>query len=181
MTWPHWVTNPRNRLDIVAGLVDGILNALTLAAGRLLKGGGADLMLIVRVGTATALTTVFVFFMAHYAEERAELSRAEQQLNLTSHGKLATSRLGRRALLEALGGALIAAACGLAGAMLSLLLCIWFPQPRWLGLAGDLVLLGLLGALLAKSFHGSALFWAAALIVGGAALTWAGVVIDIAG
>lgn len=181
MTWPSWATNPRNRLDIVAGLVDGILNALTLAAGKLLKGGGADLMLITRVGTATALTTVFVFFMAHYAEERAELSRAERQLNLTSHGKLATSRLGRRALIEALTGALIAAACGLVGAMLSLLLCVWFPEPRWLGLAGDLVLLGALGALLAKSFHGSALLWAATLMVGGGVLTWAGVVIDIAG
>lgn len=181
MILPSWLTNPRNRLDIVAGLVDGILNALTLAAGRLLKGGGADMMLIARVGTATALTTVFVFFMAHYAEERAELARAERQLNLTSHGKLATSRLGRRALLEALSGALIAAACGLIGATLSLLLCFWLSDPRWLGLAAVLVLLGLLGALLARSFHGSALFWAAALVIGGAALTYVGVLIDITG
>lgn len=180
MRLPAWATNPRNRLDIVAGLVDGVLNALTLAAGRLLKGAGADLALVARVGTATALTTTFVFFMAHYAEERAELARAERQLNLTSHGKLATSQLGRKAIMNAAAGALIASGCGLAGAALSLLLCIWLPTPRWLGLAADLVILGLLGALLARSFHGSALLWSATLMVGGAALTLAGIKIDIA-
>ncbi|MDT7935313.1 MAG: hypothetical protein RQ833_12050 [Sphingomonadaceae bacterium] len=181
MTFQSWIASSRNRLDIVAGLVDGILNALTLAAGKLLKGGGADLSLVVRVATATALTTVFVFFMAHYAEERAELARAEKQLNLTSHGKLAASRLGRRALLEALGGALLASASGLGGAVLSLTLCIWFPEPRWLGLLGDILLLGVLGTVLAKSFHGSALFWALAIMAGGAVLTFVGVKIDVAG
>ncbi|WP_150291038.1 hypothetical protein [Sphingobium estronivorans] len=180
MTWPIRLLSARNRLDVVAGLVDGILNALTLAAGRLLKGGGADLSLVARVGAATALTTLFVFFMAHYAEERAELTRAERELNLTSHGKLATSRLGRRAVAEALSGAVIAAMCGLVGATVSLLLCIWLPGPRWVGPIADIALLGVLGALLAKSFHGSVLFWTLAVMISGAVLTLVGIQLDIA-
>ena len=177
----HWLTRPRNRLDIVAGFVDGILNALTLAAGKLLDGGGADLMLAVRVGAASGLTTVFVFFVAHYAELRADLSRAERQLNLTAHGKLATSRLGRRALLRSIGGAALASVCGVLGSVVSLLLCVWLPRPPWLGVAGDIGLLGLLGALLARSFQGRSWFWAILIMVGGAVLTWIGVKIDIAG
>jgi hypothetical protein len=177
----RWLTQPRNRLDIVAGFVDGILNALTLAAGRLLEGDGADLMLALRVGAASGLTTIFVFFVAHYAELRADLSRSERQLNLTWHGKLATSRLGRRALLQALGGASLASACGVAGSILSLLLCVWFPHPPLLGVAGDIALLGVLGAALAHSFQGRKWFWATVIMLGGAALTWIGVKIDIAG
>jgi len=177
----RWLAQPRNRLDIVAGFVDGILNALILAAGKLLGGGGADLMLALRVGAASGLTTVFVFFVAHYAELRADLWRAERQLNLTAHGKLAASRLGRRALLQSLGGAALAAICGVAGSVVSLLLCVWLPQPAWLGVAADIALLGLLGAVLARSFRGNAWFWAVAIMLGGGVLTWIGVKLDIAG
>ncbi|WP_454887886.1 hypothetical protein [Sphingomonas oryzagri] len=181
MNLRSWVTSPRNRLDVVAGLVDGILNALTLAAGRMLNGSGADLMLAARVGTATGLTTIFVFFMAHYAELRAEIARSERQLNLTSHGKLATSKLGQRAVRESIAGACLAAVCGVAGALLSLLFCIWFPHPRWIGPTGDILLLGILGIFLARSVHGSPFIWAPAIMLGGVALTFIGVEIDIAG
>jgi predicted membrane protein (TIGR00267 family) len=177
----RWITRPRNRLDVVAGFVDGILNALTLAAGRLLGGGGADVMLALRVGAASGLTTVFVFFVAHYAELRADLSRSEQELNLTSHGKLATSRLGQRVLQQSIGGALLASACGILGSVVSLLLCVLLSQPPWLGVAADIALLGVLGALLARSFQGRPWFWAILIMIGGAVLTWIGVKIDIAG
>lgn len=176
----RWLADPRTQLDIVAGLVDGILNALTLAAGHLIHGGGADLMLIVRVAAATGLTTVFVFFMAHYAELRAELARAERELSLSSHGKLAASQLGRRAARDAVSGAIVAALCGIAGSSLSLLLCVWLANPAWLVLVADLALLGLLGALLARSFHGSPLVWSATIMTGGAALTGAGIALNIA-
>lgn len=184
MSWVgiwRWALRPRNRLDIVAGFVDGILNALTLAAGRLLGGGGADLSLAMRVGAATGLTTVFVFFVAHYAELRADLARAEHELNLTSHGQLASSSLGRRALLQSLGGGVLAGACGVGGSMASLLLAVWLSRPVWAGIAADILLLGLLGGALARSFRGSSLIWAIAIMAGGAALTWVGVKIDIAG
>lgn len=180
MSLRRWLADPRTKLDTVAGLVDGILNALTLAAGHLVHGGGADAMLIVRVAAATGLTTVFVFFMAHYSELRAELARAERELNLSSHGKLATTQLGYRAACEAFRGALLAAACGVAGSTLSLLLCLWLSHPAWLGLAAVLCLLGVLGALLARSFHGSPLIWSLAIMTGGAALTGAGIALNIA-
>jgi VIT1/CCC1 family predicted Fe2+/Mn2+ transporter len=177
-----WLESPRTRLDITAGMVDGILTALTLASGRLLKPGeGASLDLALRVGAATAITTLFVFFVAHYAELRAEITRAERELNLLSHGKLAAGALGRRAVEEAVAGSSLAGLCGLAGAMVPLVLCHVLPSPRWLGLAATVVLLGALGALIARSFHGSSLLWAVLLMVGGIALAWLGLRLDIAG
>jgi hypothetical protein len=181
MTVRGWIEGPRTRLDIVAGLIDGILNALTLAAGHLMKAAGADLSLTVRVGVATGLTTLFVFFMAHYAELRAELVRAEKELNVLAHGRLAASLLGRRAVQASAAGAALAAVGGVCGSTISLLLCSYLPGPRWIGLAAAIALLGVLGALLAKSFHGSAAFWSLTLVVGGIVLTVIGVKIDIAG
>lgn len=182
MTLRTWLESSRTRLDITAGVVDGILNALTLAAGRLLKPGvGADFSLAWRVGAATAVTTLFVFFVAHYAELRADIVRAEKELNLLSHGKLAETALGRRAVLESFAGACLAAFCGLLGSMVPLLLCHFLPQPRWIGIAVTLGLLGLMGALLARSVHGAVAYWCSALVLGGIALTWLGVRLDITG
>jgi hypothetical protein len=69
------IRHPNNRLDVVAGLIDGILTALALAAGRLVHtdGEGATLSLALRVSVAAGVTTIFVFFVAHYAEVRLEL------------------------------------------------------------------------------------------------------------
>jgi VIT1/CCC1 family predicted Fe2+/Mn2+ transporter len=182
MTLRGWLVSARTRLDVTAGLVDGILNALTLASGRLTgAGGGATLNLTVRIGLAASLTTLFVFFVAHYAELRTELARSEQQLNLTAHGRLASGRLGRWALKEAMAGAAIAAACGLIGAMLPLYLCIILPGAPWSGLAASIILLGLLGAVLAHSFYGNSLVWALAIMVGGSGLTYVGTKLNIAG
>ena len=182
MAWRVALLSPRARLDTFAGLVDGILNALTLAAGRILRSAdGSDLGLAVRVAIATGLTTAFVFFVAHYAELRAELLRAERELNLLSHGRLATTQLGRRALKSAASGALLAAMCGVLGAMAPLLMCAYVPGPRWIGLGGILVMLAGLGGLLAKSFHGSVIFWSVSIASAGAILTYVGLQIDIIG
>ncbi len=170
------------RLDITAGAVDGILNALILASGRLLNpGAGADFNLAWRVGVATAVTSLFVFFVAHYAELRAEIVRAEKELNLLAHGKLAETTLGRRAVLDASVGASVAAFCGLIGAMVPLLLCHLIPQPPWAGIALTLALLSALGIGLAKSAHGRVVYWCVALLIGGIAITWLGSKLDIAG
>jgi VIT1/CCC1 family predicted Fe2+/Mn2+ transporter len=180
----RWATlmSPRYRLDIFAGLVDGILNALTLAAGRLLRSGGeTDFDLALRVGAVTGLTKAFVFFIAHYAELRAELVRAERELNLLSHGRLATSRLGTLAIESAASGALVAAACGMIGAMVPLLLCAYLPGPRWVGLGAILALLAALGGLLAESFHGSVMFWAISIALAGALMAYVGLQINLIG
>jgi VIT1/CCC1 family predicted Fe2+/Mn2+ transporter len=168
-------------VDIVAGLVDGILTALTLSAGRLLEPGGISVALAVRVGAAAGLTTVFVFFLAHYAEMRAELVHAEKQLSLAAHGRLVAGTLGRQIFRESLGGACIAAACSLGGATLPLLLSALTPGPWWVGVALTLVILGVLGALLASSLYGSRRLWAIALVAGGIALTAIGERLKIMG
>lgn len=177
-----WLEHPRTRLDIAAGMVDGVLNALILAAGSLVKPTGTlDFGLAWRVGAASALTTLFVFFIAHYAELRAELVRAEGQLNLSSHGRLAASRLGTRALHEAAAGAALAAGCGLIGATCPLLLSMILPGPGWIGLCVAIIFLGLLGAVLARSFYGSILFWSISIGIGGVILTFIGIWLDLVG
>lgn len=181
MKLADWLLSPRHRLDVVAGLVDGILNALTLAGGRLLGGGGGSLTLIVKVGVATAGTTLFVFFVAHYAELRADLVRAERELNLLSHGHLATTRLGQQVFREALLGSSIAALCGLVGSTIPLVLCLMLPEPPLAGVALTIALLGLLGAVLARSFYGSPRIWAIGLMIGGIVLTFIGVKLNVVG
>lgn len=171
----------RHRLDIVAGLVDGILNALTLAAGKLLAGGGVSLSLITKVGIASACTTLFVFFVAHYAELRADLVHAERELNLLSHGRLATTQLGHQVLRESFVGACIASLCGLIGSAFPLLLGLLLPGPPLLGLALTVGLLGVLGAALARSFFGSPYIWALALMVGGVLFALIGIQLNVVG
>lgn len=176
-----WLTAPHNRLDMVAGIIDGILTALTLAAAKLLEGGGLSLALVAKVGAVGACTTIFVFFVAHYAELRTELVRSERELNLMAHGKLATTRLGRQVLYESLWGAVLAATCCFLGAVMPLLLSLMFPAMPLIGLALTILLLGLLGALLARSTFGSPILWAIAMMAGGIALTFIGVKLDIVG
>lgn len=177
------IRHPSNRLDVVAGLIDGVLNALALAAGHLLKatGDGTTFGLAVRVGLAAGVTTIFVFFVAHYAQLRLELVRHERELNLSAHGRLAATRLGRSVLIEATFKACLAATFSLAGAGFPLALCALLPSPPWLGLGLTIASLGILGALLAKTFYGSPWLWGTALLLGGIALTIVGVHLSIVG
>jgi predicted membrane protein (TIGR00267 family) len=175
----RWLHKRHNRLDIVAGLIDGILTALTLAAAKILHAGSLTLGLAGKVGAFSAFTTIFVFFVAHYVELRAELVRAERELNLLSHGQLATTQLGRQVLREAAAGAAVASVCSLLGAMLPLLLALVFPGMPLAGLALTVLLLGILGALLAWSTFGSPTIWAIAMMLGGVVLAVVGVKLDI--
>jgi len=181
MRFSDWLLSPRHRLDVVAGLVDGILSALTLAAGKLLDPGGNTLSLVVKVSIATACTTLFVFFVAHYAQLRADLVYAERELNLLSHGRLATTRLGRQALHDSFAAAMIASFCGLIGSAMPLLLSHLLPGPPLIGVGLTIGFLGILGAILARGFFGSASTWALALMAGGVILTVVGVKLDIVG
>jgi predicted membrane protein (TIGR00267 family) len=182
MSIRHWLASPHNRLDIVAGVIDGMLTALTLAAGTLFnKGGALSLALVGKVAVFSACTTVFVFFVAHYTELRSELVRSERELNLLSHGRLATTRLGQQVRREALLGSLVASLCSLIGAAIPLLLGLLLPGLPVLSVALAVGLLGGLGALLAMSLFGSPLVWAIGMMLGGIALTLIGVNLDIAG
>ncbi len=171
---------PHYRLDLVAGLSDGILTALILGAGHMLPGHPPmGLGLALRVGTAAAVSSAFVFLVAHYAELRGKLVEAERQLNLTKPGQFATTRLGRAALVEAMIGALIASLSTFFGALLPLLVGVFVPQVRWLAIVVALLVLGLLGYFLARMVYGHPLYWMIALAVGGLFLAFLGVQLDI--
>ena len=97
------------RLNLIAGLVDGILTVLTLGAGHVLPGTRPmSLALGLRVAVAGSVSGAFIFLVAHYADLRGEFIEAERQLNLRSHGQLAASQLGKSAFREATAKALAA-------------------------------------------------------------------------
>jgi hypothetical protein len=176
-----WLQDPRHRLDIVAGFIDGILNSLTLAAAKLTTQGGLTLLLVGKVAVITACTTGFVFFVAHYAQLRSELIRSARELNLLSHGKLATTRLGTQILLEAIRGAITASVCSVFGSTLPLAISLAVPQVPMAGLVFAICLLGFLGWLLARNIFGSPVSWAGGLMLGGIAVTMVGVRINVLG
>jgi hypothetical protein len=169
-----WIGQRRHRLDIVAGLIDGILNALTLAAAKLITRDGLTLSLVVKVGGVTACTTSFVFFVAHYAQLRSELVHAARELNILSRGHLATTQLGKQIFREALLNAAIASVCGIVGSTIPLALSLIAPALPFVGIALTIASLGGLGCWLGASVFGSPVLWASGLMLGGGVVTMIG-------
>lgn len=176
MIYPHLIFKPRHRLDLVAGICDGILTALTLSAGRLMGESKEPftLDLAFRIATAGAVSGLFIFFVGHYAELRGRLFEAERQLNITAAGRLATTHLGRNVTMQAAWGAIIGSVCSFGGAFYPVLLAVLFPTIRWIPLAGALAGLAVLGICLAWSVRGNFFLWAGALVLAGIALTLIG-------
>jgi predicted membrane protein (TIGR00267 family) len=174
-----WFRDSRHSLDIVAGLIDGILNALTLAAAKLTAPSALDPLMVAKVATIAACSTSFVFFVAHYAQLRAELIRAARELNLLSHGRLATTQLGRQVFQEAAVGALIASVCGVIGSVIPLLVALLVPSEPRVGLACAIGLLGLFGVLLARQVMGSPYWWSGGLIAGGLLVMAIGIKLNV--
>ncbi|MBN9121865.1 MAG: hypothetical protein J0I06_22445 [Planctomycetes bacterium] len=167
-----YVVRRENVRSLIAGVCDGILTALTLTAARLLDPASpVGYGLAVRVAAAAFLSGAFVFFVAHYAELRVQLVRAERELNLTSHGRLATTRLGRAVAAEAATAALVASLACFAGALIPLLVAAAIPRPTWLGIGVAIAALGVLGGILGWAVYGRPLRWAVLLTAGGGVLT----------
>ncbi|MCZ2076237.1 MAG: hypothetical protein LC130_14695 [Bryobacterales bacterium] len=160
---------------LVVGVCDGILTALTLAAGRVISSQEPlRIQLALRIATASALAGTFVFFTAEYSKLRGELVHAERELSLTEHGRLAASRLGRAVLKEGLEKAGLSSVCNFAGALFPLALGAILPGPAWLAIAAAIIALGLLGTAIAHSVHGNHFRWAIGLMAAGGILTLAG-------
>jgi predicted membrane protein (TIGR00267 family) len=171
----RWLVGRKYRLDLVAGFCDGILTALTLAAGKILDSHASmSAGLPLRVATAAAISGAFIVFVAHYAELRGELLEAEKQLNLTTHGRLAKSRLGRAVLFESMIGASVASLCGFWGAWIPLLIAVLVPAAPWLGMVVALAALAVLGVFLAITVHGRPFRWAGSLVLSGGILAYLG-------
>jgi predicted membrane protein (TIGR00267 family) len=172
----------RNRtlLPAVFGLADGILTALTLAAGQLT--GPSHEMPIdrgIRIALAALVSSAFVFYVAHYAQLRGELIDAERQLNLMSHERLASTRLGRSVQMEALVTAVLSSVASFLGALIPLLTGALLPTFRWGPVLASLGSLGVLGIALARVVHGSYWLWCRGLVAGRFVLSLVGVRLHI--
>lgn len=167
-------------VPMALGLSDGILNALTLSAGRLVdKNEKVTVGLAGAIAVASLVAGSFVFFVSNYHQLRAELIRAETQLNLTSHGRLAASRLGSAVIREALQTAAVASGYSFLGALVPLLMGAFLPEFRWAAVAVSLASLGVLGLLLARSVHGRYWLWGGGLLCGGLVVLIVGIKLRI--
>jgi VIT1/CCC1 family predicted Fe2+/Mn2+ transporter len=168
-------------LPLVLGLIDGILNALTLAAGALLDASrGVTVGLSFRIGAAAFATAGFAFFVAKYAELRGGLVRAGRQLSLRDDQPLQATDLGSLVRSQALAATAVACFASFLGALLPLLAGALLPGPAWLAVALALLVLAGLGFGLASVLEGSRARWVIGLLAGGVVLTAIGAVLKIA-
>ena len=168
-------------LPVVLGSLDGITNALGLAAHTILAGGGGlGLALALRVASFALVTAVFAIFVARYVELRAGLIRAGRQLNLLERGTLATTRLGRAARRDAIADAVQASVASFSCALLPLGVAAALPAFPWLPLVLAVGMLTLLGLVIGRRLGGNPGLWAAALAVAGIILIGVGAALNIA-
>lgn len=169
-------------LPAALGLADGILNALTLASGNLLKSGEhVTVGLAVRVSIAALVTAAFAVFVAEYADARGALRHGSRQLSMSSERALAATNLGRSAVRNAARQSMLAAAMSLLGALLPLLLAAALPGPGWIAAVVAVLALAGLGVGLAHVTLANRVLWGTCLLVGGVCVTAIGAAIHIAG
>lgn len=167
-------------MPVVLGVSDGVLNALALSAGRLIdRAENVTAALAGKIALVSLVSGAFVFFVSNYHQLRGGLIRAETQLNLTSHGTLAASRLGAAAVREALWATAIASGASFFGALIPLLMGALLPELRWVAISASLASLGILGLALARSVHGTYWRWGLGLVCGGILVFFIGVELRI--
>jgi VIT1/CCC1 family predicted Fe2+/Mn2+ transporter len=170
-----WLFRRERMFALLIGAVDGILTALTLAAGRVLSTDSTlGLTLALRIPAASALSGAFVFFVAEYARQRGMLVHAGRQLSLTHHGRLAATRLGRAVFYESVSGTALSIVCNFFGALVPLLIGALLPGLSWLAPVIAIAILGGLGVGIARSIYGNPFRWAIVLMLAGVLLTLAG-------
>jgi VIT1/CCC1 family predicted Fe2+/Mn2+ transporter len=169
----------RSLFNVALGLTDGLLTALVLTAGTLVRGTArVDIGQALRVSTAAALSGLFTVLVSDYVRLRVELSHAAQELNLTSVRPLLASKLGSEIRRQALTAALITTACSFGGAMIPLTSAVLF-RVGWAGPAAAAISLAAIGLALGRLFTGNSLLWAVLLLSGGATIALAGVLLHI--
>jgi len=164
---------------VALGASDGILNALTLASARVLRGVGLDVGLGARVGVVAFASAVVTLFVAEYAQNRLELVRAERQLMFTHSGRLAATRLGRAALRDAAAVAIVAGMSSFIGAALPLVVGALLPKATWIAVGLSVAVLGGLGIVPSMQIGGRRMVWTIGLMIAGIAVTIIGVQVDL--
>ena len=165
----------------VLGFIDGIMNALALTAGSILRADRpVTAELTVQISLFAATTGFFVIFVSGYVALRAELVRASRQLNLTGSGRLAATQLGRTIVREAGWEATAGGIASFLGCLVPLAVAWAFPNHGWVGILTAFAMLAGLGVVLANLIQGRKSVWSILLIVGGVALTMIGLWLEIA-
>jgi predicted membrane protein (TIGR00267 family) len=160
---------------LLLGLIDGILTVLALATGHVLQPDSPlSLSLSLKVALATSLSGSLIYFFSEYSRQRQRLIHAEKELNLASHGKLATTELGRQIIKETFIGMLISSVFNFFGVMIPLILAVVFPKIQWIAIVAALLLLFFLGLAIARLVFGNAFLWIIALLA-------AGIIVSIVG
>lgn len=166
----------RNRLifPITIGLSDGIITALMLVSGDILRGDHILLGLALRVAYGSSFVGTFSYFIAQYSELRGELSRTSRQLNLKSPSYLIRSKLGRDIIVESVTGAAAAGFFGFVGALIPLITNVVDPMDPILSLISAEASLAVLGIGIGKAVRGNYVFWVIMMFVIGIVVAWAG-------
>jgi len=160
---------------VITGLVEGMLTALTLATGKMLRPGDALTgSLAVRIGLAAGFPTAVVFFAAEYARQRGELLRMAHQLNMTRRERLVTGKLGRQALRESFVSAFVSGLCSFGGATVPLMVASEIPGSGWPSVAVAVACLGVLGAGIGYTTLSCKTCWSLALVIAGGLMAWLG-------
>ncbi len=165
---------------LITGTVEGMLTALTLVTGKMLRPGESITGgLALRIGLAAGFPTIVVFFTAEYARQRQELLRMAHQLNMTQRHRLNESSLGRQAWLESSVYALISGLCSFGGAMVPLAIASCIPGKGWPAAAVTAGCLGGLGAGIGFTTSSCRTCWSVALMVAGGFLAALGYFLHI--
>ena len=166
---------------LLLGLIDGILTVLALATGHVLNhsAGPITLWFSLKVAFATAASGACIYFFSEYSRQRQGLIHAEKQLNLATHGKLATTQLGRQILKETLWGILVSSVFSFFGGMLPLSIAMLIPHAQWIAIVVALFMLLLLGIGIASLVYGNAFTWSLSLVLAGGLIAFIGYTLNV--
>jgi predicted membrane protein (TIGR00267 family) len=166
----------RHLFAVVMGFVDGILTVLTLATGRILNNSHEDFSfsLAIRVALVTSLSGICVFFISQYSRERQRLIVAEKELNLSAHGKFATTNLGKKIFTETFQSMMITGLCSFIGSFIPISGAVFFPDAAWISIALALLILGTMGFGVSKLVYGKSYLWVLSLIFIGVFVSFIG-------
>lgn len=159
---------------ITIGLSDGIITALMLVSGDILRGDQIYLSLALRVAYGSSFVGTFSYFIAQYSELRGELSRTSRQLNLRSPSYLIKSKLGRDIIFESVAGAASAGFFGFVGALIPLVTSVMIPMDPIMAFVSAEASLAILGFSIGKAVKGNYFFWIIMMFVIGLVVAWAG-------
>lgn len=101
---------------LVLGLLDGIITAVGLTSGIMLKGGEISLYDAASIAVVVAGINALTSFVAEYSHQRASLRDLEYKISLRSTGRILKTLVHKRALISSLRSSFIMFISSLIGA-----------------------------------------------------------------